>query len=730
VTARGSESPAAAPQREADRRARCRALLEPRSIAVVGASDRPGPGQRVVANLIAAGFSGALWPINPRRDTAGGIRAYPSLDALPSTPDLVVLAVNREITARVLAEAVEQGVPAAILLGAGFGEVDGRGRELDRRIRSLAPSIAMMGPNCLGYMNLELDITPYSGPLLEPPVCGNVALVSNSGALACTITGASAERGIRFSHVITTGNQIDLSVADYVRYLAGRPAVNVIACYLEGFGGGRDLLGAFGEARAHGKTVILLKAGRSRVGGEAAQTHTGALAGSASIQDALWHAAGLLPTSDLEEFLALIELSSRAAPPAGPRIGIITISGGERLLLADQAEFTGIELAPLSDATRSALREILPDYATASNPLDSTGAGLVERDGRIHAETARLLVDDPSVDLLLVCQDIKNGWVQEGQSGTLFWDAIRSTWEAVGAAGKPVIVLSPTTGQIDERARTYLQEQNVPMLYGLTPGMKALAKYIALHCGAPQAQTPINTSPPAEGATITGREALRYLAAHGVPVGPAETARSEDEAVAAAQRLGYPVALKIDAPGLLHRTEIGGVRLDLHAESDVRTAWRELVATGVWNGAQPAVLVQPMIRGGIELFAGGIRDEQFGPILMAGAGGVLAEFIHDIGVALAPLDIDDAARLIDSTRVSRLLNGWRGAPPADRAALLETLTALSRIIADPRIQAIDANPVIALPTGVTLVDAKIVLNEAAELDGAVPATSDDVASPI
>lgn len=695
---------------------RCRALLAPRSIAVIGASDRPGPGQRVVSNLVQAGFAGALYPINPGRDQVGGIPAYPSLDALQEPPNLAVVAVNREASVEAVAAAAEWGTAAAILLGAGFGETDQRGRELDQRLRALRGSIALMGPNCLGYVNLQARIAPYSGPLMEPLTAGNVALVSNSGALACTLTGAAAERGIQFSHVITTGNQIDLTVADYVHYLAHQVGVRAIACYVEGFQDGRALLAAFDEARAQERMVILLKAGRSRLGGEAGRTHTGALAGSASIQDGLWREHGLLLAEDLEEFLALIELGSRAPVPAGPRLGVITISGGERLLLADRAEALGLQLASLSHTTRDALHEILPVYAAPSNPLDSTGAGLVERNGQVHAAAARLLAQDPSVDLLLVCQDIKNGWVQADHSGTLFWDAIRATWEAVAAVGKPVVVVSPTTGQVDERARTDLHDHDIPMLFGLKSGLDALAKFIGLHHGgapSPEVETvpvPVQTG----GTRVSGYEALGYLEAKGLPVWPTENAWSEEDAVAAATRLGYPVALKLDAPGLLHRAERGGVRLHVRTDREVRQAWRELTAVDLGGGVRPSVLVQAMAPPGVELFVGGLHDEQFGPVVMMGAGGTLAEFVRDVEAALAPLDVGAAGRLADATRVNRLLNGWRGGTPVDRQAVLEALVAISRVIESPEVMALDVNPLIALPEGVALVDAKLVLREQSE----------------
>ena len=690
---------------------RCTMLLQPRSIALVGASDRQGPGQRVLSNLVTVGFAGELYLINPKRATVGGRDTYPSLSALPDRPDLVVVAVNREVAVEAMAEAGEIGSMAGLLLGAGFGESDARGRELDHHLRRVSGGMALMGPNCLGFVNLEERVAPYSGPLMEQEGCGNVALISNSGALACTLTGIAAERNIRFSHIITTGNQMDLSVEDYVSYMSTRPAVQVIACYVEGFQDGRRLLEALETAQAADKMVVLLKAGRTKAGGEAALTHTGAVAGSDVVQQSLWRSSGVLIANDLEEFSALIQLCSLFRKPTGPDLGVITISGGERLLLADIAERVNVPLARLGEDTTRKLAEALPVFGSASNPLDTTGMGLVEGDGTGHATASRILANDPEVDMILICEDAKNGWVQARQESDLFVDGIAATWEAVSDLGKPVVVLTPSAGQLDERARRFLKDNGLPLLIGLQPGMSALAQFIHRQFGSGQ--------PAWAGAarylaarnlrSTTGYDAMQRLKRAGADVWATERAGSEDEAVLAASLLGYPVALKLDGLGILHRTEIDGVRLGLHSPSEVRTAWRELMANALARGITAgSVLVQRMVEGGVELFVGAMRDEQFGPVVMCGAGGVLLELIDDVSVALAPMDLHQAQRMVESTKAFRLLQGWRGAPGADMDSLYRNLVAISQLAAEPDVEALDINPLIALHDGVALVDAKLV----------------------
>lgn len=310
---------------------RAAAMMEASSIAVVGASDSPGPGRNVVRNLVEAKFAGHVFLINKSHQVVNDVVAYPDLEHLPEVPELIVVAVNQRATVEVVRSAAASGVPGAVLLAAGFREVGDEGARLEAQLREARGNMSLVGPNCLGFANYTNGLAAYSGPLVEQKRFGNVALVSNSGALACTLTGAAAERRIRFSHVVTMGNQADLGLADFLEYFSCEPHVEVIACYVEGFDDGRAVLSAIDAAVAKGKLVVLLKSGRTRLGGRAALTHTGALAGSALVQESLFRRSGVVLARDLEELLALIELGSRNTRLSGKRIGVITTSGGERL---------------------------------------------------------------------------------------------------------------------------------------------------------------------------------------------------------------------------------------------------------------------------------------------------------------------------------------------------------------------------------------------------------------
>jgi acetate---CoA ligase (ADP-forming) len=688
------------------------ALLQPTSVAIVGASDKPGMGQRVVANLRAVGFGGAIYPVNPRHAEVAGIPAYRSLSDLPQVPDLMVAAVNRELTVSAVREARGLGCRAAVLLAAGFGEAGQYGQQLHRDLVSAMGQMAVLGPNCLGYVNLADRTAGYSGPLMEPPVCGRTALVSQSGAFAATVTGAAAERAIAFSHVISTGNQVDLDVADHIGFLAGRPGVRVIACYVEGFWDGRKLLATMEQAVQAGQHVIVLKAGRSTAGGAAARTHTGALAGSSAVQLGLWREHGVLIAADPEEFLALIELCSRLSTLPGPRVGVLTISGGERLLAADAAEEFGLPLANLAAATGRELAEVLPAYVTASNPMDTTGAGVVDGHPEAHARAVGVFCRDPNVDIVVASQDAKNGWLQAAHASSLFYQCVLSAHRGAAAAGKPMVVISPTAGELDARVRDYASRHEIPCLAGLRPAVSALSQLVRTQFDVPSdgAQPPELGQPTDQWqSALSGHQTLKRLEERGVPVWPSRLAKSEDEAVNTASLLGYPVALKIDGPALLHRSAVGGVRLELASEEAVRSAWRALSKRASDHGISvDGMLVQPMAPAGIEVFVGGLRDEQFGPVVLCGPGGAHAEATAAPAIALAPLSATAARDLLRWAHITGLWAQSQDSSAAEIDAVATAISQLSQVIAEDDVVALDVNPLIVASTGVALIDAKLV----------------------
>lgn len=704
-------------------------LVEARSVAVVGASDSPGPGRNVVQNLRSIGFSGQVFLLNKSHRVVDGRRAFSSLGELPEVPELVVVAVNQRATIDVVREAAALGIPGAVLLAAGFREVGGVGAELEAELMTARGSMSLVGPNCLGFASYTDRFAPYSGPLVEQKHSGNVALVSNSGALACTLTGAAAERRISFSHVVTMGNQADLGLAEFVEYFTKRPDVDVIACYVEGFDDGRAVLSAVETAEENGKLVVLLKAGRSRLGGRAARTHTGALAGLAVVQESLFSRSGVVIARDLEELLALIELGGRSPHLHGRRVGVITTSGGERLLLADAIEEYKIELAELSEASKAEMRALLPSFATVTNPLDTTGAGIFEGDVKTHYAASRVMALDPDVDVLLASYDAKNGWVESSRSAPAFVDGVVAAHRAATEAHKPAVVISLTTGSVDSAARDYMEENGVPCLMGLHPAMRALSLLLGREqpreAGCPNspevasedggdrgavADSTAYVLSQREGVQLSHAQAMERLEAAGLRGSNSVTALDEEAVVAAAEELGYPVALKWDAT-VPHRARIGGVALRLENEEAVRGAWHELMLKAREMDLEcGGVVVQSMVEGDLELFVGGLRDQQFGPIVLFGLGGTRVEEAGQVAVALAPLTSGDAELLVASSPCARILRDREKAGLLDHGAVVGAILAVGKIITEPTVLAIDVNPLIALPQGLAIVDCKVIVD--------------------
>ncbi len=741
-----------APQRVA-------AMMEASSIAVVGASDSPGPGRNVVRNLVEAKFAGRVFLINKSHPRVNDMPAYADIGHLPEVPELIVVAVNQGATVEVVRSAAAAGVPGAVLLAAGFRESGEEGARLEAELRAARGDMSLVGPNCLGFVNYTSGLAAYSGPLVEQKHFGNVALVSNSGALACTLTGAAAERRISFSHVVAMVNQTDLGLADFLDYFSSEPHVEVIACYVEGFDDGRAVLSAIGSAVEKGKLVVLLKSGRTRLGGRAALTHTGALAGSALVQEGLFRRSGVVIARDLEELLALIELASRSPRLSGERIGVITTSGGERLLLADAVEEDALGLAELSQASRAELRALLPPFATVANPLDTTGAGIFEGDVKTHYAAARVMALDPDVDVLVASYDAKNGWVEAAQSAPAFVDGVIAAHKAATEAGKPVVIISPTTGNVDALAREYLEDNSIACLMGLQPAMRAISLLLARGRQRDLGELPGSKTADSErtssvasvaGASavaLGGREgvqlplaaALGCLQGAGLSGWESITATDEEDAVVAAGRVGYPVAMKWDG-NISHRARIGGVTLGLKNEGAVREAWRSLTKRAAeLHVGYEGLVVQAMVEGGLELFVGGVRDQQFGPIVLFGLGGIRVEEAGQVAVALAPMSRPDAELLVDASPCAEVIGQHMAGGLLDRDAVVDAVMAVAELMSDTAVLAVDVNPLIALPHGVAVVDCKVVVagspsteDETAAARGDVPAGTgplDEATSP-
>jgi acetyltransferase len=694
------------------------ALFQPRSVAVVGASEQPGKlGALVLRNLEQAGFEGPVWRVNPRHSTIAGKPAYARVRDLPETPDLAVLATPAATLPSLVAELGAAGTRAAVVLGAVPPGPEGRSFERVLLEAARPHGLRLLGPNCLGLLvpPHHLDASFASAPARP----GRLAFVSQSGALCTAVLDWAASRGIGFSALVSLGNSADVDVGDVLDWLGSDPTTRAILLYLEAVAHARKFLSA-GRAAARNKPVIAIKAGRVAQGARAAASHTGALAGADDVYDAAFRRAGMLRVADVDELFSAAETLGRGAPPAGDRMAIASNGGGPAVLATDALVAGGARLAELSDATRARLDAALPATWSRGNPVDLIG----DAPGSRYAAAVAALLDDRGIDALLVLH------APTAVASSL--DAARAVADAVRAARAATRVFTSWLGGSGaEPARAVLRDAGIATFD--TPGDAVRAFLHLLHWRRNQEQLMQTPPSPPEAfapdvaaaravcarAAAEGREMLsepeakQVLAAYGVPVVETRVARNAAEAVREAAALGFPVALKLLSPQVVHKTDVGGVALDLATPEAVREAaaamaarLRELVPGAELAGWS----VQAMARrpGARELIAGAATDPVFGPVMLFGQGGVDVEAIGDRALALPPLDPVLAHELIGRTRVARLLAGQRGRKPADRDAIARVLVQLAQLVIDlPEVAELDVNPLLADAAGAIALDARI-----------------------
>ncbi len=689
-------------------------LFRPRSIAVIGASRHRGNiAGEVFHNLVSHGFPGPVYPVNPASRAVQSVRAYASIRDIPDEVDLAVLVVPQRFVLESVEECLERGVRALVVITAGFAEVGAEGKrqqdELLRRVRERGAR--MLGPNCLGLLNTDpaVEVNATFAPTWPPP--GVVAIASQSGAVGLALLDCARELGIGISQFASTGNKADLSGNDLLEYWEDDPGTRVILLYLESFGNPKRFM-EIARRVSRKKPIVVVKSGRTAAGARAASSHTGALAGMDVAVDALLGQAGVLRTDTMEELFDLTVLLANQPVPAGPRVAILTNAGGPGIMASDACESRGLTIAALSPLTVESLRAFLPGAASANNPVDML-ASASEED---YERAARIVLRDPDVDALLV----------------LFVPTIVTEAKAMAAAveraakdaTKPILASVIGTHGVPE-ALAALRAARIPAYAFPEPAVLALSR--AVRYGSwlarPQGVAPSLDridARTARAAFPAGREgwltpdAVRaLLEAYGLR-GPTETVvHDADTAVAAAERIGYPVALKLVSKEIVHKTEVGGVLLDLGDADAVRNAYRKLEQNLADRGlmrAMDGALVQEMVRGGVETYVGMAEAPGFGALLAFGIGGVNVEVWKDVVFRVHPLTDVDAREMLDQIRARVLLDGFRGALPVDKNALAEAILRVDRLVADfPEIRELDLNPLLALPEGrgVVALDARI-----------------------
>jgi acetate---CoA ligase (ADP-forming) len=695
-----------------------RPLLEPRSVAVIGASQKGGRATGAVQNLLDLGFAGAIHPVNPNYDTVLGLRCYPSVGAIPTDVDLVAIGIPGAAALQELRAAHDKGVRAAVLFASGFAEAGEQGKALQAELAAFAADSCMLvcGPNCLGVVNLAHRSCGYSSISPKGLAVGDVGVVSQSGTVIVALVRSL--RGLGFSHLISSGNEGILTSGDYVSYLATQPATKVIALFLESINDPMRFADAVASARRAGKPVVALKTGRSAEGQAASLAHTGSLAGSAAVHDAFFLRHGVVQCADLDEWIETIEIFRHARPPTSPGIGLIGVSGGENALVLDHAAELGLSVPPLSERGRQRLAEFLPWFARPENPVDPTGAAI--QDPSLYVKCLEVLADEPHLGIIAVSQDCPAAFDLV---------AAKTTAEVARRSGKCFVYFNNFSGPFRPEVQTVLREAGVPYLQGLRESLKAIKALIAYHRDAPnetssRTQSDEASAPrreqaravlSASGPLVTEDKAKQLIALYGLPVVRERLARTVAEAVRAADELGYPIAAKIVSPDIAHKAQVGGVRLALRTPAEVEEAFASINARV--SAAMPAariegVLLQPMVSEGIEIIMGLKRDPQFGMTIVFGLGGVLVEALKQTVVRLAPIDEADARSMIESVPVLRAILAKQGGGREAMEVLVPLLVRLSDLAVDlaDDIEELDLNPVIlqTAPARATVVDAIIV----------------------
>jgi acyl-CoA synthetase (NDP forming) len=688
------------------------ALLKPRAIALVGVSAKGGAGANILKSGQRFGFAVPTWPVNPNASEIGGQLCYASLRDLPQTPDCVVVAVPASAVLDVVGEAAALGVRGVYVVSEGFADAaNDEGRERQAKLVALARSanLALAGPNCMGIASLHYRFAATMADIPSTAVAGGISLVSQSGGLMNSFAELTSNRGIGVNYLISSGNEAALEMADYIEFLSDDPATRVIACIMEGAKNGRRFRAAV-ERAARKKPLVVLKLGRSAFGQRATLAHTGTLAGRHEAFAALFGQNGVALVDSIDALVETAALLDLAPLPQGDRVVMMTVSGGATSLIGDLGESAGLNFPPIADATNARIQKILGVERAFGNPLDTVGLPRLRKDGNISAVVQTMLEDD-GIDLIgLVLGMRGDGWDSHQE-------LVDRLAQATKGARKPLMVVSFMSNSLTRHWRGYAQSNGLPLIEDLERGLKAvrqLIDYAKFRRSAERRHVtrPAHVALQPAGRVLTEAESKKILGAAGLPVTREALARDPAEAMRLAAEIGGAVALKIQSPDIAHKSDIGGVHLGARTAAEVETA-----AGNVFDNARrncpgatiDGILVQEMVEDGVEFILGMTYDETFGPLVVCGAGGVTVEVFKDAAVLLPPFTAAEATAAIDSLKVAKLLDGFRGAPPRDVDALVDCCVRFGDFVAatDGQYAAIDLNPVLvcARGRGVRIADA-------------------------
>ena len=698
------------------------AVFCPQSIAVVGASSRPGTvGNDIFRNLLYAEFNGSVYPVNPKARAILGVHAYPTLADIPGPVDLAVLIVPATGVMGVIEQVIAKGVKAVVVISAGFKEVGPEGAALEIQLRDKvrAAGIPLIGPNCLGVINTDANVRMNAAFGRKMPTAGNLAFISQSGALCTSVLDYAEERQMGFSKFISFGNKADVNEIDLLEYLAKDEKTSVIAMYLEDVTNGRRFIETVRDIfwETH-KPMLCLKSGRSPEGAKAVSSHTGSLAGSDSVYDALLIQSGVQRVDTIAELFDYAALYTTQPLPRGGRVAIITNAGGPGIMATDAAIRHGLTLAELSPATQAKLKPALPATASLRNPVDVIGDARADR----YQAAVRTVLEDDGVDMGIV--------ILTPQSMTDIEETAAVVPEAAKGIGKPVVCSFMGAKDVAPGVKI-LRAAGVPNYAFPEDGVKSLAaaNWLVALREVPHRQVATFHDLDVERATkivadllddheeryLTQADCRPLLSCYNLPLLKSAVARTADDAARAAESFGTPVVMKVMSADVIHKYDAGGVILNVHGRDEALAAYKKILANvekAVPGAKIEGILVEQMAPKGVEVILGASRDARFGPLIMFGLGGTLVEVLKDVSFRLAPMWQTSAERMVRQIRSFKVLDGFRGNPPSDVPAIVDTLLRLSAMVCNhPEISECDINPLIvhARGEGCSVADSRIML---------------------
>lgn len=690
-------------------------FFNPESVAIVGASRQKGKvGYEILTNMIGAGYEGRIYPVNPKADAIEGLKCYPSLEAIGSKPDLVIVIVPAKAVPAVMRECAKVGVKSVIIITAGFKEVGEEGKRLEDEVLRIArqAGIRVIGPNCLGVIAPANRVNASFGGDL--PAAGAIAYLSQSGALLAAILDMANASGIGFSKLVSIGNKADVDELDLIQALGPDRDTKVIAGYLESISDGNAFVRE-AEQISHQKPILLMKSGATEAGAQAASSHTGSLAGSETAYECMFERAGIIRCESIKQQFDYAQAFANQPLPAGPGVAVITNAGGPGIMAADAIEQQGLSFARLDDATVAKLTAALPPAANVHNPIDVLGDALADR----YELALDAALEDPNVATVLVLLTPQAMTESAGTAQVVVKTAGRKP-------SKPILACFLGATKVEE-GLVILREGKIPQYdspESAVATIKAMADYVRWRSRPKRVVKlfPVNRRKVEniverhlrhDVYEIGEAESKEILEAYGFVTPKGSVATTAEQAASIAQQLGYPVVLKIWSPDILHKSDVGGVKVGLNSEQQVRDAF-DLMMYRIPKKLPEAhilgVLVQEMCGGGREVILGMNRDPHFGPLMMFGMGGIMVEVLKDVSFYLAPLTADEAKQMLVNTKTYQMLKGVRGQEGVDIEAIAEGLQRLSQLVTEfPQIQEMDINPYVVGPEGTTpiAVDARI-----------------------